>query len=108
MFADMETLEKSCVATEKEQELLLSPARPIVLLETKAKPFAPSVSGDALLTGAFLPYTPLQILLLDECRELVMTSANLSGKPEIYEDTEMLAMLADPALSGVLYNGAGS
>jgi hydrogenase maturation protein HypF len=104
MFADMEALERSCLATESEKELLLSPARPIVLLETRGAPFASGVSGDARLTGAFLPYTPLQILLLDECTELVMTSANLTGKPEIYEDAEMLAMLGNPALAGVLYN----
>lgn len=107
LFADMGTLESRCAVSDTEKELLLSPARPIMLLQTRAKPFAPSVSGDALLTGAFLPYTPLQMLLLDECPELVMTSANLAGKPEIREDAEMLAMLADPALSGVLYNARG-
>lgn len=104
MFTDMAAVEKRCVIDENERELLHSPARPIVLLKTLGKPFAPSVCGDALLTGAFLPYTPLHVLLLEQCDELVMTSANLSGRPEIHEDAEMLGMLSREELSGVLYN----
>jgi hydrogenase maturation protein HypF len=105
LFRDMEAIRQCCEASPEEEELLRSPARPIVLLNTIGSPFAPSVSGDARLTGAFLPYTPLQMLLLEQCQELVMTSANRSGKPEIYEDAEMLGMLAQNELSGVLYNG---
>ncbi len=104
MFRGIDEIEKACVLTPPERELLLSPARPIVLLETKGAPFAPSVSGGVRTTGAFLPYTPLQMLLLEDITALVMTSANRTGRPEIYEDTEMLAMLEDGALTGVLAN----
>ncbi len=103
MFPDMAALRRYCDASEQEQELLLSPARPIVLLKTR-RPFDPAVCGDALLTGCFLPYTAMQLLLLKECGPLVMTSANQSGKPEIHEDGPMLAMLAREELAGVLYH----
>ncbi len=103
MFPDLEALREHCEASEQERELLLSPARPIVLLKTK-RPFAPAVCGDAKLTGCFLPYTAMQVLLLKECGPLVMTSANQSGRPEIHEDGPMLAMLAREELAGVLYH----
>ena len=104
MFRDIDDIEECCEVSPQERELLLSPARPIVLLATKGSPFAPAVNGDAMLTGCFLPYTAMQLLLLEECGPLVMTSANRSGKPEIHEDGEMLAMLACEELNGVLYH----
>ena len=105
LFADMERLKQYCVADEEEAKLLASPARPIVLLRNeKGEAFAPSVGGGTLLTGAFLPYTPVQILLLAELGELVMTSANRSGQPEIHDDGEMLSWLSDGRLDGVLWH----
>ena len=103
MFGSMEQLRLRCEASTREEELLLSPARPIVLLKTIGRPFAPAVS-DTPMTGAFLPYTPLQALLLQYSGELIMTSANRSGQPEIYEDGEMLAMLREGGLDCMLYN----
>lgn len=104
MFPDLAAIQACCEISPKERELLLSPARPIVLLKTIGTPFAPSVCGDAALTGCFLPYTAMQVLLLAQCGPLVMTSANQSGKPEIHEDGEMLAMLPHKDLGGVLYH----
>ncbi len=104
LFASMERLKACCEATEADRALLMSPARPIVLLPTKGEPFAPSVNGGTALTGAFLPYTPVQMLLLGELGELVMTSANRSGQPEIHDDDEMLGWLGDGRLDGVLWH----
>ncbi len=104
MFRDMETLRKYCRASADEEALLRSPARPIVLLNTVGTPFALAL-GDTPLTGAFLPYAPVQTLLLESLGALVMTSANRSGQPEIHRDDEMLAWLApDGVLEGVLYH----
>ncbi len=103
MFPTMDALREHCDASEQERELLLSPARPIVLLKTR-KPFDRAVCGDAKLTGCFLPYTAIQVLLLKESGPLVMTSANQSGKPEIHEDWPMLEMLSREELAGALYH----
>ncbi|MCL2514211.1 MAG: Sua5/YciO/YrdC/YwlC family protein, partial [Oscillospiraceae bacterium] len=53
--------------------------------------------------GAFLPYAPLQHLILRETGPLVMTSANISSLPIICDDSEMLRFLENnEKLSGVL------
>lgn len=88
MFSSLEQIEEYCLVNDKEKELLLSTARPIVLLEKK-KDFDKSVCGESDYIGAFLPCNPLQILILDEISPLVMTSANISGEPIIINDREI-------------------
>ena len=106
MFNQLEDIHSYCIATRIEVELLTSPPRPIVLLETQpsdAKTFCRSVGGDSRYLGAFLPSTALQDLLTKACGPLVMTSGNLTGSPIMIRDAEMLN-LNSPLLSGVLYN----
>lgn len=88
MFRSVDEAEDYCVITKREKEALLSPARPIVLLQKK-RDFDRSVCGDSEYIGAFLPCNPLQILILDEASPLVMTSANVSGEPIITSDEEI-------------------
>ncbi len=79
-----------------EQELLNSPAAPIVLLERKTKQssLASGIAPNLHTLGIMLPYTPLHHLLLDGAYDfLVMTSANLSGRPLIYKDEDALESL---------------
>lgn len=102
MFANMDQLKEYCFVSEEEEKLLLTRPRPIVLVPTR-KEMAPSVNRGSIFTGAFLPYTPLQLMLTNECGPLVMTSGNISGQPIIYEDSKMLH-LETPYLDGVLYN----
>lgn len=107
LFSGIDSLLPYCVLSEVEQELLLSPARPIVLLKKQPDRafFCPEVSGESRYLGAFLAYTPLHQLLLDECGPLVMTSGNLTGEPVVIDDQEMLTLQAQsPYLSGVLYS----
>lgn len=92
MFPNMETVRRYCFSQETEEKLLLSSARPIILLEKK-----PWGTGEEPLElkksrfiGAFLPSMGAQQLLLDAFGgPLVMTSANLSGSPIITEDRVM-------------------
>lgn len=88
MFSSLDEIKEYCKVNGKEEALLLSPARPIVLLE-KTKDFDNSVCGDSDYIGAFLPCNPIQILLLDEVSPLAMTSANVSGEPIITDDEEI-------------------
>ncbi len=103
MFPSIDILKGYCEVTAQEEALLLSSARPIVLLKPKSDSFCNGVSGESRFIGAFLAYTPLHQLLTDACGPLVMTSGNLTTEPIITQDEEMLA-LRSPYLAGVLYN----
>jgi hydrogenase maturation protein HypF len=73
-----------------ERELLVSPARPIVLARRRPTgDVAPSVAPNTDWLGVMLPYTPLHHLLCgDFFGPLVMTSGNLSDEPIAFEDGE--------------------
>lgn len=88
MFSNIDEIKEYCFVNEKEEELLLSSARPIVLLKKK-RDFPYCVYQDSDYTGAFLPCNPIQIMLLDRVYPLVMTSANISSKPIITDDEEI-------------------
>src|SRR5438067_201768 len=90
MVADLAAAEALAQVSGAERELLLSPARPIVLLRRLAgAPVAPSVAPRDPLLGIMLPYTPLHHLLLRETRApLVMTSGNRSDEPIAHEDAD--------------------
>ena len=103
MFASTDQIRQYCTVTEEEQSLLESSARPIVLLESSNEKFAHSTYKGSEYCGAFLPYTPLQMMLIEDLGPLIMTSANFSDQPMIRSDREMLS-LDSPLLSGVLYH----
>ncbi|HEY9189302.1 MAG TPA: carbamoyltransferase HypF [Sulfurovum sp.] len=99
LFPDMEALETVADLSEKERELITSREKPIVLL-----PKAPHSNISGLVApgidriGAFLPYTPMHHLLLEEAGvPLVATSANLSDEPIIRNSTELLEKLGNVA-----------
>jgi len=103
MFPTMDMLKEHCVVGKEEENLLLSTARPIILLHKKKNEFCSVVSGESRFLGAFLAYTPLHQLLTDACGALIMTSGNLTAEPIIIQDREMLK-LQSPYLDGVLYS----
>ena len=90
---------------QREQELLESRIRPIVLLGrtwradgTPAGALAPGVAGELPELGVMLPATPLQHLLLARVdMPLVMTSGNRSGEPIVARDADALEALGDIA-----------
>lgn len=88
MFRSIDEIKEYCKVSSLEEEILLSSARPIVLLE-KRKDFDSSICGDSQYIGAFLPCNPIQIMILDKISPLVMTSANISGEPIIISDDEI-------------------
>lgn len=113
MFPNLDVIKEHCEVTPEEELLLISPARPIVLISSEhAKLSRSSVKGNSFYTevnagsrflGAFLPYTALHHQLTQACGPLIMTSANLSGEPIIFRDEDIL-LISSPYLSGVLYN----
>lgn len=103
MFPSISEIENYCEVSMKERELLTGKERPVVLLRLRENKMALSTNKGSLNCGAFLPYTPVQLLLTKELGPLIMTSANDSGQPIIREDEEMLSFHS-LSLSGILYH----
>lgn len=95
MVKDLDVAKKYCYLSKEEEEILSSNKRPIVILERKMEINLPdNLAPHNKTLGVMLPYTPLHYLLFDEGIEiLVMTSANISGEPMIYENKEALERL---------------
>ena len=111
MVPDLAIARQLCQISEDEEKLLLSPSRPIVLLERRKQlPLAACVAPFSQTLGLMLPYTPLHHLLLqayilaapERLPVLVMTSGNLSSEPIVYRDEEArvrLRLVADGILA---------
>jgi hydrogenase maturation protein HypF len=87
----------------EHERLLVSTARPIVLVPARQPPPGVAPGNDQL--GLMLPSTPLHLILFDAeaPSPLVMTSANRSSEPIAYEDEDAfdrLAGIADAFLVG--------
>ena len=96
MFSSVEEIEKHCLVSKKEKELLCSPEAPIVLVKWKRddSSIAPDVAERLNYLGAMLPYTPLHHLLMSNAGlPLVMTSGNLSEEPIAKYNDEALRRL---------------
>jgi len=81
--------------TPAEEELLTSPAAPIVLVPArKDSPLAPQVAPGCTTVGLCLPASPLQLLLSAGFpRPVVATSGNLSDEPLCVAPAEAVARL---------------
>lgn len=109
MCRSLEAARRIADITPAEEELLLSPSRPIVLLAKKDREnkvlrelsFSPRI-------GVMLPYSPLHSLLLDGAPGapdiLVMTSGNIPGCPVLTENEESLSALRTVADGFLLHD----
>jgi hydrogenase maturation protein HypF len=104
MAAGLSTVDRLAMHTPPEDELMMSPARPIVLLRKRAAgPLGTGIPDNVAprnpSLGVMLPSAPLHHLLLE--REgmdvLVMTSGNISGCPIEYRNDGALARLFEVA-----------
>ena len=98
MCRDMTAVERVCMVTDAERELLASPQHPIVILAGRGVTPEAVAPGNRTL-GAMLPYTPLHHLLFDGAPydALVMTSGNLSEEPIVVSNEEAIERLAGVA-----------
>jgi hydrogenase maturation protein HypF len=99
----LERLRHDVLLSPGEAELLVSPARPIVLVRKRQEStLAAAVAPGLGEVGVFLPYSPLHHLLLSDFGSpLVATSGNLSGEPVLTQPSEVrsrLAAVADATL----------
>jgi len=108
MARNIEKVHLEVNISAKEKELLQSSAAPIVILERKQDliDFLPEEIAPGLHTlGIILPYTPLHHLLFEGPYDfLVMTSANLSGRPLVYTNEEAVETLQGIADYFLMHN----
>ncbi len=105
MFRDISSVEEYCLLSEKERQLLDSPARPIVLLQKKeGRQLAENICPKSSCIGAMLACDGIQVLLLQSGLPLVMTSANRGGEPIESSDERALMFLDEGAVDIVLLN----
>jgi len=129
MARDIAVIENYCTPTPKEQELLKSPAAPIVLIQKKgvgaagvqghgndlnsdaklshphSLPIAPSVAPGQNKLGFMLPYTPLHHLILRRMnRPIILTSGNLSDEPQCIDNDQAREKLRGIADYFLLHN----
>jgi hydrogenase maturation protein HypF len=97
-------LAKALLGRPELRTALMSPMRPVVLVDreawllTAAPRIASQVAPACPAIGVMLPYTPLHHLLLhDVGRPLVMTSGNSTDDPIAYQDDDALIRLGDIA-----------
>ncbi len=80
MFKNLDSLKRYVYVSDKDQKVLESYERPILVLKKK-KDYLKEIS-ELDTIGCMLPYTPLHYLIFQEINEpLVFTSSNISGNP---------------------------
>ncbi len=106
MYPDIESVRRDCRVSEMEEQLLLSPESPLVLLRrTPDARIAPAVAPGNPYLGVMLPYTPLHHLLLAELGfPIVATSGNRSDEPICLDEREALTRLAGIADVFLVHN----
>ncbi|MFC1919876.1 carbamoyltransferase HypF [Chloroflexota bacterium] len=107
MMATIGDIERFCLMSSGERDLLNSTESPIVLLKLRsdAADFSTLVAPGLNYLGVMLPYTPLHHLLMHEKRiPLVMTSGNLSEEPIAKDNEEALRGLTGIADLFLLHN----
>ena len=103
MVRDVDTARRLAHVSHQAEELLSSPARPIVLVA--AMHDFPHMAPETSELGLMLPYSPVHYLLFDAGapHAIVMTSGNRSSEPIAYEDEDAIDRLhglADAILVG--------
>ncbi|WP_234123604.1 carbamoyltransferase HypF [Clostridium hydrogenum] len=105
MMKDINTVKQFCEVNEKEEEVLLSNKRPIVILRKKPDINLPSnIAPEQKKLGVMLPYTPIHYLILEQIDILIMTSGNISGCPIEYKNNSAFNALKNIADYFLMHN----
>lgn len=91
MVKDIKKAKEIAYVSKEEEKLLSSYIKPIILLKKRKE--IPDVAPGLHNYGIMLPYTGLHYMLFKKINEpLIMTSANMPGKPIIKDDEEIKEM----------------
>ena len=99
MSMSVDTVRAYAEVSEREEEVLTGPARPIVLLKKRpGSVIAEAVAPANKYIGVMLPYTPVHhMLLATGLIALVMTSGNISEEPIAIDMDDAVTRLGDIA-----------
>ncbi len=94
MAKSIEVIKGIAIVNAKEQKLLTSNKKPIVLLKKKESDYlSDGVAPDINQVGLFLAPTPLHHLILQKLNTpIVATSANISGEPICITNEEIMKL----------------
>ncbi len=98
MAKSLEAAKSFAEVNSKEQDLLTSPARPIVLLNKNSiYNLSDQIAPDLHNVGVMLPYSGMHYMLFDGIPDaaFVMTSANPANQPMVKDNDEALKILGD-------------
>jgi hydrogenase maturation protein HypF len=96
MASSLDSAKGFAEVSSKEQELLISSARPVVLLNKSGNyNLSPLVAPNLHNVGVMLPYTGLHYMLFDQVNDpaFVMTSANPPNQPIVKDNQDALKIL---------------
>ncbi|NOX45151.1 MAG: carbamoyltransferase HypF, partial [Caldiserica bacterium] len=105
LMAPLELTREFAEVSPEAERLLSSPRRPIVVLPKAGGKLAPSVAPGLHTVGVMLPYSGLHHLLFQRIEfPLVMTSANLPGRPMLIDNERILSELSGVADGFLLHD----
>ena len=106
LFPSLSKVEQHCLASQKEVDILTSPAAPIVLIKKqKESTLAWEVSPGNPYVGVMLPYTPLHHLLMNDLRmPVIATSGNRSDEPLVFDEQDAIRRLHGIADAFLVHN----
>lgn len=109
MYPNIDLVKNHAKVSRLEEQLLESPASPIVLLERQkiegVTIIANAVAPSNPYLGIMLPYAPLHHILMNELNcPIVATSGNLSDEPICIDEDEALQRLAEIADLFLVHN----
>ena len=96
MFKNIEEIKRHTILSKKEEEIILSKEKPIVIVNKNTnKNICESVAPKIDRLGVFLPYTPLHFLLFRYLSNpIIATSANLKDEPIIKSAEDIFVKLS--------------
>lgn len=97
LFKDISSIKDYTLLTSKEEEVLNSKEKPIVLVDvSKNSLLSPYINPNVEKLGCFISYTPLQNLLFRYLKNpIIATSANLKDEPIIRTKEEIFEKLGN-------------
>lgn len=105
MARDLDVVRRYAAVSREEEALLTSAEAPIVLLRADGEALPNAVAPGLARIGFMLPHTPLHHLVLRRmARPVVMTSGNLSGRPQCTDNDQARAELAGIAEFALMHD----
>ncbi len=109
MAANIEQIKRYCQLSELEQQLLASPAAPILVMQQHEVDgdLSDQIAAGQQSLGFMLPYSPLHHLLMQQLdNPIVLTSGNASHEPQCIDNQQALEKLSDIADFFLMHNRA--